>query len=591
MDLPAPIITPRKVDKSKYKQALDSGLEPILARILAARPWQEGINCQDLVSPRLKQLDNPSTLKDIDIAVNRIVDAIIKGEVIGIETDHDCDGQTSHAVILTALVEYFNHPKDKIASFIGHRLEEGYGLSDSLCKRILASNPRPSLIITADNGSSDEERIKVLQENSIDVIVTDHHELPVEGPPKSALAVINPTRDDCDYPDPLIAGCMVAWLVMARTRQILLDKKLIDDNTPNLAGLLDFVAVGTVADCVSIARSQNNRAIVFFGMRLIEKCLRPCWRAIQQIADFPLTSEDLGFKVGPLLNSDGRLASAFGSVSFLLSETDGEAIKWINHLKNQNQQRKDIQKKITETAMFQALEQYHNGRLSLCINMSDGHSGVHGISASRIKEAFGRPTIILCQKQSEPDLLTGSARSIDGLHLREVLQAIDDKNPNILEKFGGHSGAAGLSLRKENIDKFSTALEEEVIKVLDKSQVGPRLFTDGELDESYFDIDGIGQLWDKLEPFGREFEPPLFEITAQIVSLKGVGKPEDHLKLVLQKGHLVFSAIWFFCLKWHPHARNFKVGDTIKLAYVPRIQQFRNQWQLSCTVEYASQIP
>jgi len=583
--LPKPTIKTRHIDEQRTQQGVANGLHPVMARILASRPFDESYTPNDWLDLGLQALDPPNQLADCDVAVTRIIKAIQEEEVIGIETDHDCDGQTSHAVIHEALIRYFRYPKEKVKSYIGHRLNEGYGLSEKLVSRILEDDPRPSLIITADNGSSDESAIAKLKEQGIDVIVTDHHEIPVGGIPKSAVAVINPTRSDCAYPDPCIAGCMVAWLLMAAVRQGLLTQKILSE-VPRLGGLLDYVAVGTVADCVSIARSKNNRIVVSKGMQLIEKVKRPCWQALLPYLTFPLHSEDLGFKIGPLLNSDGRLACAFGSVSFLLANDTFEARKWYEHLSEQNMARKSIQNRITEIGLEQATEQYLLGKRTLCINMEEGHAGVHGISASRIKDAFGRPTIIFCSKQGATDILTGSARSIPGLHLKNVLQKVKDLAPDTIERFGGHEGAAGLTIPKSQFALFAQNFEHVVQNDFEEKMFGPVVWSDGELDSHCLSQDFVEDLLDRLEPFGREFEPPQFEARAYVTSIKFMGAGKNHARLGLSIDDVWVNCVWFSCRKDEKSPAPVAVGDSVKVLYCPKVETFRGNKRLTCMINH-----
>lgn len=585
-DLPLANIKRREINMTREKAALEEGLDPLLARIVASRPTLLTESVLTMLSPKLKSLDSPHQLPDVQQAVARIVLALQNGEVIGIETDHDCDGQTSHAVLHCALIDIFQHPQDKVRSYIGHRLKEGYGLSPSVTQRILADSPRPSLVITADNGSSDEAQIAELKAAGIDVIVTDHHEIPSEGIPKSAYAVVSPTREDSEYPDRLIAGCMVAWLLMAAVRAELIKQ------TPNIASLaecLDFVAVGTIADCVSIARSKNNRAVVAYGMKLIQQGVRPCWRALLPILSAPLTSEDLGFKIGPLLNSDGRLACAFGSVSFLLAKTDQEAKEWVSHLREQNTERKTIQDAITLKARAQALEQYAKRKNSLCLFLEEGHAGVHGISASRVKDWFGRPVIILCPKQEDPTLLTGSARSIDGIHLRQVLQQIADSYPGVLVKFGGHQAAAGLTIYRDKVQDFTRYFEEMVCRQLQGQTLGPEVWSDGELSIDCISVPVVKKLISALEPFGREFEPPAFELAGKIISVKVMGQTKTHLRVGLVVDEVWFEAVWFNCCE-PDEALPITSGEEVKIVYVPKVQTFRGEVKLSCQIIHLEKI-
>lgn len=580
--VPLPKVRLREINVQREQEALNAGLSPLIAKIVAGRPFLEESCPKELLAPKLKSLDNPENLTDMSKAVLRILTALQRQEIIGIETDHDCDGQTSHAVIYTALTEYFNHPKEKIRSYIGHRLKEGYGLSESVANRILNDSPKISLLITADNGSSDEIRIAQLKQAGIDVIVTDHHEIPQEGIPQSAYAVISPIRAESPYADRYIAGCMVAWLLMAATRTKLMELK--GEAISSLAELLDFVAVGTIADCVSMARSQNNRAVVRYGMKLIQQALRPCWQALQPYLSSPVTSEDLGFLVGPLLNSDGRLSCAFGSVSFLLAQTLAEANEWIAYLQAQNAERKSIQDKITQLALIQAKKQFQAGKKSLCLFLEEGHAGVHGICASRIKDLFGRPVVILCPKMDDPTLLTGSARGIEGLNLRQALQSVHEFNPTLIERFGGHHGAAGLTLRRQQLEGFAEAFEQIIIKSIPNEKIGPTLLVDGPLPLDCLDLNYIQKLYADLEPFGREFEPPLFESTGKILDLAAMGKTQTHAKVSLVIEEMWLEAVWFNARETAEVSWPVAVGDQVKLALMLKIQTFRGRKKLACQI-------
>lgn len=535
----------RVVDEAYCQDLISEGVDQVIAGIMASRPKHAHQVPTASIAPKLQYLDNPSSMKDMDIAVERLVSAIQSNETIGIETDHDCDGQTSHAVIHTALIDIFNVPQDNIRSYIGHRMKEGYGLSDAVANRILADEPRPTLVITADNGSADELRIAKLKEAGVEVIVTDHHELGLDGTPKSAVACLNPTREDCDFPDPYIAGCMVAWLFMAATRAALIEKGILSDEANSMAALLDYVAVGTVADCVSMARSVNNRAVVQYGLKRITQGVRPCWQAVLPLIKKPtVRSVDLGFVIGPMLNSDGRLSDAFGSVNFLLSDSIDEATPWARSLFQQNESRKSIQKKMTDEAMVLARAQVAAGQSSIVVFLPEGHAGIHGISASRLKDAFGRPVIIFSPKVGEEEIITGSARSIDSLHIKEVLDEVKSRIPDVLVKYGGHKGAAGISIVKKGFELFCEHFETVVTETVDQNEIGPVVMTDGVLDAGHVTLEFFDQL-QQLEPFGREFEAPLFEIEAVVDSARAVGDGSHlQMNLRLDSGEQI-SSIFF----------------------------------------------
>lgn len=575
MDLPKPIIKTKPIDQAIERQGLEAGLHPVLARVIASRPIPSHVPLLQTLFPKLKYLSSPFNMAGIHKAADRVAKAVIHKECIGIETDHDCDGQTSHAVLYHNLLNHFNHPKDKIRSYIGHRLTEGYGLSASVAKRILEDVPRPSLIITADNGSSDEPRIAQLKAADIEVIVTDHHEIPKEGPPASAYACLNPTQLECGYGDPYIAGCMVAWLLMAATRQKLIDYGYLSSNAPRLVDSLDFVAVGTIADCVSMARSLNNRAVIAYGLRLMNAQTRPCWRAIKTLLSKEMASEDLAYRVGPLLNSDGRLATAFGSVSFLLAETDEEAMAWLFALQDHNAKRKTIQQDIVLKGLKEAKKQIDQGKYSLCIYLEESHSGVQGIAANRIKDIYGRPTIFFAPKLGAPGIITGSIRGIEKFHVREALQVVSNEHPNMLIAFGGHKGAGGLTLPLAQFQQFSDTFEKVAALQLAGEEVGPVIWTEGALAAHHFNLEVVDIL-KQLEPFGREFETPVFELIAYIKELRLMGDG-THARVILESEGMRLQAVWFKIRKNLQSPIPVQVGDRVKTAFSIKDNVFRNQ--------------
>ncbi len=582
VDLPKPVIKIKPYDKAIEQHGIEAGLHPIVARIVASRPLPSHIPLLQAISPKLKNLSSPLNLKDIERAASRVADAIINAEYIGIETDHDCDGQTSHAVLFHNLIHHFKHPKQKILSYIGHRLTEGYGLSEPVAKRILSDSPRCSLVITADNGSSDEPRIKQLKAAGIDVIITDHHEIPVEGAPLSAYACLNPTRSECGYGDPYIAGCMVAWLLMAATRQVLIERGHLCATVPTLMDSLDFVAVGTIADCVSMARSINNRAVVAYGIRLITEGKRPCWRAILSDLKEPLNSEDLGFRIGPLLNSDGRLSCAFGSVNFLLAETDEEAMAGLFALEDHNKERKNIQQNIVLQGLSKAKSQVDQGRSSLCIYLQESHTGVHGIAASRIKDIYGRPTAFFAPKLGVPGVISGSIRGVEKFHVRQALQYVADQHPHILIAFGGHKGAGGLTLKLADFELFSATFEAAACLQLAEEVLLPVIWTDGPLSLNALNFDLINTL-SQLEPFGREFETPVFEVVATLKELRFIGDG-THARVRLEAEGKRVEGVWFK-IRQTPSAPIYvQAGDTVKVAFSIKINNFRNERKVDMQV-------
>ena len=586
LKLPQVVIKLRRLNHKVYQSLIDSKVDSFLASIIARRIDDSKYALQ-LVNLKLKFLTSPHLLKDATKAAKRIIYALEHGEIIGLETDHDCDGQTSHAILHEALTKLFNHPPEKVRSYIGHRMQEGYGLSEKLTKRILKDETRPGLIITADNGSTDEARISLLKAQKIDVIITDHHAIPEEGVPKSAYAVLNPTQNDCGYNDPFIAGCMVAWLLMAEVRRLLLLGNIIIVNAEyQLTDLLDFVAVGTVADCVSMAKSINNRVVTYYGMQKISHLTRHCWQSFSEYFHHKVDSEFLGFVIAPLLNSDGRMSDALSSVSFLLNEDHQKTTKWVNFLQNQNKKRKDIQQEITAKAMVEASKQYAKGSFSICVYLENGYAGVHGISASRIKDIFGLPTILFSPKKDDTKIITGSARSINGLNIKAILDAISQNTSDFLVKYGGHTGAAGLTIYKENFAKFSELFNEYCQKAIIEKGIAsiPIIYCDGELNAEDLTLSHVKK-FSLLEPYGREFEAPSFYNKATIYSFKWVGKENHHLQLMLIIHGKKLKSIWFFADEYLSDT-DLAIGEEVQVAYRLSKEYFNGETCLSLKVEH-----
>ncbi len=310
-------IKQRQIFLQVFRKAEELGLSNLACRIVAGRVHNSA-GLEKIIRPSLSYLHHPEGLKNCDRAADRLIRAISSDERIGIITDYDVDGITSHLVLLESLV-FFQVNPERIDHFIGHRLEDGYGISDNLTRRILENNELPGLIITADCGSSDEENISRLQQAGIDVIVTDHHAIPESGVPSSTYAVINPVQQDCSYPDKTISGCMVSWLLMCLVRNRLIESGRLSSDISKLTFLLDFVALSTVADAVSLA-SPANRALINSGLQMMNTLARPCWRAVKRLSGKKgelFSVDDLGFQIGPRINARSRMADPYGAFHFL----------------------------------------------------------------------------------------------------------------------------------------------------------------------------------------------------------------------------------------------------------------------------------
>lgn len=589
-----PRIVPRipGVEISELIQRLS--LSAIQARIVANRMENLAWNVDELVGASLKQIASPQLLIDSDIAVRRIARAIKEGETIGLLTDYDVDGITSHAILYFALRDYFNFPRQNIEHLIGHRIDDGYGISQGLTDRILAMDKQPQLIITADCGSSDEAQIVQLKEQGIDVIVTDHHAIPQEGIPASALATINPTRDDCAYPDATIAGCMVSWLLMSHLRARLIEERVLDASVPKLSGLLDFVSLGTVADAVSLS-SPINRAVVKTGLQIMNKLQRPCWQAMQTLLDRefqPFTAEDLGFQIGPRINARSRMSDPYMALHYLCASSVSESLAKLAELDKDNQDRKATEKQMLDIAFDLARPQLKKMAWSLVVYHPDFHAGVQGIVASRLMEKYGRPVIVF-SPTNNADVLTGSARTIPAIHIRDVIESVKNQQNNIILGFGGHKGAAGLKIHKDALEPFSVlfdkAIEEQIkaSRVDEKDALRPVIYTDGKLTEQEISFETIAEL-KGLEPYGREFEAPVFEGSFQVQSIRSIGSEGNHLMLQLATDSSSFRAVWFRALDKKGDAFPFHDGDNIHAVYQLKENYFRGNFSVQLHIIYAS---
>jgi single-stranded-DNA-specific exonuclease len=541
-----PIIEDRARDPDTLRAALRLSLHPIVARVLAHRAAAAGVEPDWLLDFSLHSLDPPDGLPDIDRAAKRVARAILDGEVIALATDADSDGVNAHVVLTRGLADHFGHPRELIQHYIGLKLSEGYGLSDPVCNRILEAERRPDLVITADIGSSDGPRIERLAAAGIDTVVTDHHGVPVSGGP-AAVAFVNPQRSGTGYPDPLIAGVMVAWLLLWAVRRHLIEAGHLPAASPSLGALFGWVATGTVADVVSLARSRNNRIVVRAGIDRIEAADYPCWRALRRYlgdAAKPLSANDLAFGIGPRLNAAGRLHDAMAGVRFLLAENEQVACDGAALLDETNHARRAIEKRLTEEAMRLALPLIAAGASALAIPLAEGHAGVHGIVASRLMQAFARPTACFSPHLEAPGLITGSCRSVDEVPMLEVLQRIDSAHPGLLLKYGGHAGAAGLTLEQTRFRDFETAFEHEAVRCLHGKLLRPRIRVDADTEPGDITLTLVRAL-EEIGPYGREFPEAVLRGAFTVCRVRAVGSAGAHWRLTLDHGGHPIDGIWF----------------------------------------------
>lgn len=547
--LPEPRIAQRQVNPELVNQAMAHGLHPVAARVFAARIIDTGLNIGTLLRANIADLDPPHLLKDVQRAAVRIATAVRKRQHVVLFGDYDCDGMSSLAAAAEILLKHFRHPRARLDIVIGNRFTDGYGLTDSIAQRILALDSKVDILVTMDCGSGNQNQIAMLASKGIDVIVTDHHGCPSEGPPRSAYATVNPTQPGCGFPDKNIAGCHTVWLVMAATRQELIAQKYLPADAPPLNDVVDYVALSTVADCVSIA-SKNNRAVVRAGLKRINAGVRPAWRAIRPYlikkGSRPVTAETLAFGLAPRINAPSRIQDPMRALKFLLADDDAEASRIAALLDGENEERRSLERELTQAALREASDIVAEEKLGLSIFMPDGHIGLSGLVASRLVEAYGRPSIVFAPKPGT-DLLVGSARSIAAMHLRECLQDIQDNYPGLLVSMGGHHMAAGATIALNDANLFLRAFDMAVRKRLSPRDIGPVIWTDGELKPSEIHLETIAGLAE-LEPYGREFEQARFFGEFLVCEARPVGADQTHLQLLLRADPAekrFLKAIWF----------------------------------------------
>lgn len=495
-----------------------------LAAIGSEAGWRPD-SLQAHLEPQIQQIMSPSSLPDIDRAARRVARALGEREVIGLVCDHDADGTTSAIIFIKALTEVFGHPVSRIRLYVSHRLNEGYGLCEPVAERILADDIRPSLILTADCGSHDGQRISLIRERSgADTVVTDHHSSDREV--QGAYAFVNPKRPDASPEvDENIAGCMVAWCLMAHTYRVVRGGEKADERT-RLIRLLEYAALGTVADCVDIS-TPTNRAVIRYGLKRMSAGTRPCWQVCKEWLraepDAPIRSEDIAFQIAPRIASTGRLDESRPGIHFLGAENLAAARRYGKLLDEANTERKQIQATMIEEIMGGLPEPHALSDRVIVVGSNDGHAGVQGIVASRIAETYRRPAFVMTLPAGSSGW-RGSARAGDhGLCLVDVNSPTDSlmgraaaNDPGLFERFGGHHAAAGMTLCDTDpatLVRFSEALNQAAAELEFEPGTPGEVHYDAELDIEQVSPALVAEL-DRLEPMGKGFRRPIFAISA-----------------------------------------------------------------------------
>ncbi|MEH6783835.1 MAG: single-stranded-DNA-specific exonuclease RecJ [Alcanivorax jadensis] len=494
---------------------------PLLARILAGR----GVDDPAQLNLALKRLPHPSSFTGLRGAVELLLQGRSDHWRICIVGDYDADGATATTLMVRGL-ELLGFPRPDF--LVPDRFEYGYGLSPAIVE-LAQQQYQPDLIITVDNGIASVDGVAAARARGIKVLITDHH-LPGDTLPE-ADALVNPRLPGCeDFPAANLAGVGVAFYLLMDLQRALREQGFTP--TAPITDLLDLVALGTVADVVSL--DDANRVLVEQGLRRIRAgkgC--PGIRALLQVAGRDpnrALAADMGFAVGPRLNAAGRLSDMTHGIACLLAETDAEALEMAQELDTINRERRSIEHGMRDAAMIEVSRlNPENLPAGLCLYGKEWHEGVVGILASRVKEAIHRPVIAFAPAQ-QPGTLKGSGRSIPGLHLRDALDAVATANPGLLSKFGGHAMAAGLSLERDKLDQFKVAFEKAVSERLSPKALEKVVETDGELDDHELSL-ANAELLSHRFPWGQGFPAPSFDGEFEVLKHRIVG--ERHLKLTL----------------------------------------------------------
>ena len=565
---------------AQVPEDLATAVHPVLARVLAAR----NVLSVSELDYALAKLHPAQSLSGLDDALALLEHALAEDKRILIVADFDADGATGCAVGVRGLRLLGARHVDYV---VPNRFEFGYGLTPEIVA--IAEKRAPDLLITVDNGISSVDGVAAAAARNIPVIVTDHH-LPGARLP-AAAAIVNPNQADDDFPSKCLAGVGVMFYLLIALRARLRAKGWFAERgfgEPNLARLLDLVALGTVADVVPL--DTNNRILVAQGLARIRSGRAHAGiAALLEVAGRDhsrLTAADLGYAVAPRLNAAGRLTDMALGIECLLSDDTQSAAAMAATLDRLNHERREIEARMRDQAMVQVdalrFEDPEKLPFGLCLFDGEWHPGVVGIVASRIKERFHRPVIAFAPDGE--DSLKGSARSVSGVHIRDALDSIAARHDGLLSKFGGHAMAAGLSLKREHLEHFRTAFDSEVRRHLSAGDLRNTIWSDGPLEAADIGLPLARELR-RAGPWGQGFPEPVFDGEFQVLSSRVVG--EIHMKLSLRAGEHTqpVDAIAFNALDYWP-----REARVVRLAYKLDVNHFRGRDSAQLVVELAEAI-
>nr|WP_321273014.1 single-stranded-DNA-specific exonuclease RecJ [Alcaligenes faecalis] len=557
-----PILKNRPAQEAASNALKQAGIHDLMARLLASR----GVTDATQIDPAWRNMIPPDMLTQAREAAVLLADAIARRDRMLIIADYDCDGATACAVGLRAL-----RSMGAVVDFlVPNRFETGYGLSPAVVE-LAEQHPsgKPDLLITVDNGIASIDGVEAAHMAGMKVLVTDHH-LPGDELP-DALAIVNPNQPGCEFPSKNLAGVGVIFYLMLALRAELRQRGVYEANAgPRLNELADLVALGTVADVVSL--DANNRLIVTQGLERMRKGqMQAGLRALFQVAGRDprqASAFDLGFALGPRINAAGRLADMALGIRCLITDDEDEAANLARELEDMNQDRRSIEQSMREEALRAAELAEPDTSATVCVFHPEWHQGIVGLVASRLKEKYWRPTLAFAQ--GDEGEIKGSGRSIPDVHLRDALDLVSKRYPGLILKFGGHAMAAGLTIEEDNYDVFVQAFEEAVQELTGRYQFDPIIETDGSLEPEHINITVAGLL--QKQVWGAGFPAPVFRdnfFVRQQRLLKN-----KHLKLSLERNGEYFDAIWF--------NRDTLLPENIEAAY--RLDQ--NEWNGNVSVQF-----
>ena len=545
-------------------------ISPVLARIIINRDIKEEDFLMYLKSD-LSLMHDAGSLYGVEDAYNEIMSEIKNGNKIRVVGDYDIDGVCSSYILVKSLKRFGANADVRIPD----RIKDGYGINDNIINE--AANDKISMIITCDNGIAAHSQMELARKLGIKVIITDHHEVyQEEGKDYLPVAdvVINPKRSECKYPFKSICGALVAYKLMEYMFERLYGKKMNEDG--ELSDLLEVAAIATIGDVMPLV--DENRVLVKHGLKSLMNTNNLGLRALIKATGMEgkkISAYSIGFVIGPCLNAGGRLENALVALNMFMSESSDEANEYAMHLKELNDERKDLTAMNVKVAVELAEREYADDDI-LVIYLENCHESIAGIIAGRVREALGKPTIILTDAFGEDGIIKGSGRSIESYNMFEALYEVKD----IFEKFGGHHMAAGMSLKKDRLDEFRKRLNDN--SELTKEDFIQKIWIDVPLPFSYISHDFVREL-EKLEPYGNKNEKPKFARKGiKILSKSILGKNKNVVKMVLEDDGTRLDGI-YFC-DGEAFFEELKGNNEIDIIYYPDINEYGGRESLQVII-------